>query len=146
MVGIVASWRCQCGTRVKVIAEADSTPASATKITSCPSCGRRHPIHADKIISVTEDMSEGSPAAVPCAEKDRLLVAQNNADDLNVDHWIHESLDAAKQTGYKSPPIGDGAGPFTVTLAYKTAARNLAERRIALAGARLAKMLDEELK
>jgi len=66
--------------------------------------------------------------------------------DLNVDHWINESFDAAKQTSYKSPPIGAGAGPFTLTLAYKTAARNLAEKRIALAGARLAKILNEELK
>ena len=95
MVGIVASWRCQCGTCVKVIAEADSTPASATKITSCPSCGRRHPIHADKIISVTEDMSEGSPAAVPCAEKDRLLVAQNNA--FNV--YMHGASELAEAVG-----------------------------------------------
>ena len=101
MVGIVASWRCKCGTRVKVIAEADSTPASATKITSCPSCGRRHPIHADKIISVTEDMSEGSPAAVPCAEKDRLLVAQNNAFNI----YMHEASDLAEAVA-----LGKAAG------------------------------------
>lgn len=68
------------------------------------------------------------------------------ANDLNVDHWINESFDAAKQTAYKSPPIGAGAGPFTLTPVYKTAARNLAEKRIALAGARLAKILNEELK
>ena len=66
--------------------------------------------------------------------------------DLNVDHWINESFDAAKQTSYKSPPIGAGVGPFTVTLAYKTAAQNLAKERIALAGARLAKILNDELK
>jgi hypothetical protein len=38
------------------------------------------------------------------------------------------------------------AGPFTLTKTYKTAARKLAEKRIALAGARLAKILNEELK
>jgi hypothetical protein len=95
MAGIAASWRCQCGSRVKVIAEADSTPASATKIASCPSCGHRHPIRADKIISVTEDMSEGSPAAVPCAEKDRLLVAQNNAFNI----YMHEASELAEAVG-----------------------------------------------
>jgi hypothetical protein len=68
------------------------------------------------------------------------------ANDLNVSDWIKESFDAAKQTAYKSPPIGPGTGAFTLTLAYKTAARNLAEKRIALAGARLAKILNEELK
>ena len=71
---------------------------------------------------------------------------ENAANDLDVDHWIQESFDAAQQTAYKSPPIGAGAGPFTLTMAYKTAARNLAKQRIALAGARLAKMLNEELK
>jgi hypothetical protein len=40
-----------------------------------------------------------------------------------------------------------GAGPFTLTLSYnKTTARSLAEKQIALAGARLAKILNEELK
>jgi hypothetical protein len=95
MVEIVASWRCKCGIRVKVIGEAHSTRASATQIASCPSCGHRHPIHADKIISVTEDMSEGSPPAVPCAEKDRLLVAQNNAFNI----YMHEASELAEAVG-----------------------------------------------
>jgi len=43
-------------------------------------------------------------------------------------------------------PIGAGAGQFTLNQAYKTAARKLAEKRIALAGARLAKILNEELR
>lgn len=68
------------------------------------------------------------------------------ASDLDVSHWIDESFDAAKQTAYKKPPIGAGVGPFTLSQAYKTAARKLAEKRIALAGARLAKILNEELR
>src|SRR5262249_2012806 len=68
------------------------------------------------------------------------------ANDLDVSHWINESFEAAKQTSYKRPPIGAGAGPFTLTQTYQTAARKLAEKRIALAGARLAKILNEELK
>ena len=68
------------------------------------------------------------------------------ANDLDVRHWIDESFEAAKQTVYKKPPIGAGAGPFTLSQAYKTAARKLAEKRIALAGARLAKILNEELR
>jgi hypothetical protein len=95
MVEIIASWRCKCGTRVKVIAEADSTAASATKIASCPSCGHRHPIHADKIISVMEDIAEVSPAAVSCAEKDPLLVAQNNAFNI----YTHEASELAEAVG-----------------------------------------------
>lgn len=68
------------------------------------------------------------------------------ANDLDVSHWINESFEAAKLTVYKKPPIGAGAGPFTLTQTYKTTARKLAEKRIALAGARLAKILNEELK
>ena len=39
-----------------------------------------------------------------------------------------------------------GIGPFTLTQTYKTAARTLAEKRIVLAGARLAKAINDELK
>jgi len=67
------------------------------------------------------------------------------ANDLDVSHWIDESLEAGQQTVYKTPIVA-GAGPFTVTQAYKTAARKLAEKRIALAGARLAKILNEDLR
>jgi S1/P1 Nuclease len=71
---------------------------------------------------------------------------ESAVNDLNVSDWIKESFDAAKQTSYKSPPIGAGAGPFTLTLAYKTTARNVAEKRIALAGGAVSKVLNEELK
>jgi hypothetical protein len=37
-------------------------------------------------------MSEGRPAGVPCAEKDRLLVAQNNAFNI----YMHEASDLAE--------------------------------------------------
>ena len=67
------------------------------------------------------------------------------AADLDVDHWIDESFNAAKQTVYRAP-IGAGAGPFTLTQPYEDDARELAEQRVALAGARLAKILNEELK
>jgi S1/P1 Nuclease len=68
------------------------------------------------------------------------------ADDLDVQHWIDESFNAAKGAVYKNPPIGAGIGPFTLTQTYKTTARALAEKRIALAGARLAKILNDELR
>jgi S1/P1 Nuclease len=73
------------------------------------------------------------------------LCFQSAANDLDVSHWIDESLKAAEQIVYKTP-IGAGTGRFTLTQAYKTAARKFAEKRIALAGARLAKILNEELR
>jgi hypothetical protein len=55
------------------------------------------------------------------------------------------SFKEAQQTVYKTP-IGVGPEPFTLTPAYKTEALKLAQKRIAVAGARLAKILNEELK
>jgi hypothetical protein len=58
--------------------------------------------------------------------------------------WIAEGFDLARTRVYV-PPIGAGDGPFTISPAYQTAASALAEARIALAGARLAGMLNETL-
>jgi len=55
------------------------------------------------------------------------------------------SFELAKKYAYRSP-IGDDNGPFQLTQAYKKKARSVAEDQIALAGARLAKMLNEHLR
>ncbi len=59
--------------------------------------------------------------------------------------WIDESFQAAKQQVYVSP-VAAGDGPFTLTPAYKSAAGKLAQQRVALAGARLANLINNELK
>jgi hypothetical protein len=81
MTRMVALWRCKCGTRAKVVAEAGSSP-SAEQMASCPKCRAPHAVHADKIISVIEETFERSPYAFPCKEKERMLVAQNKALDI----------------------------------------------------------------
>jgi hypothetical protein len=58
--------------------------------------------------------------------------------------WIDESFQAAKSHAYKSP-IGVGEGPFTVDAAYTHATEALARKRVALAGARLARLLTDAL-
>ncbi|HJT20093.1 MAG TPA: S1/P1 nuclease [Nitrospira sp.] len=58
--------------------------------------------------------------------------------------WIEESVLAAKQTAYATP-IGPEEGPYDLTDTYKAAAREVAERRIALAGIRLANLLNDAL-
>jgi S1/P1 Nuclease len=55
--------------------------------------------------------------------------------------WLAESLRLAESTVYASP-IGDGAGPYSLTKEYKARARETAELRIALAGYRLAALLN----
>jgi len=58
--------------------------------------------------------------------------------------WLGESFNLAKSDAYKSPVIGDTRG--TITAEYKANAENIAKKRIALAGARLAKLLDDAFK
>jgi hypothetical protein len=59
--------------------------------------------------------------------------------------WVKESFEDAQKEVYIAP-IGTGDGPFTLTAAYKANARKVAKERIALAGARLANVLNAELK
>jgi hypothetical protein len=59
--------------------------------------------------------------------------------------WVHESFLAAEKYVYV-PPIGPGSGPYAITPQYFAAARTVANERVALAGARLANLLNKELK
>jgi hypothetical protein len=67
------------------------------------------------------------------------------ASDLNVSHWVDEGVQNAKDSVYVAP-VGLGAGPFTITNEYQKAAKALAKKQVALAGARLANLLNAELK
>jgi hypothetical protein len=75
------------------------------------------------------------------------LPRANSADAAKSDEkdWIAESFQAAETTVY-SAPIAAGDGPFTLNTQYKRNAGKLAKQRIALAGARLANLLNTELK
>lgn len=66
--------------------------------------------------------------------------------DLNVGHWVATSADLAKSEAYKDPPIGSTNGPFTLTAGYRTNMTKIAKVRIAVGGARLAKILNEKLR
>jgi hypothetical protein len=59
--------------------------------------------------------------------------------------WIDESFSSAKDYVY-DPPVGDGAGPYTLTKKYKARALRLAKQRVALAGTRLANLLNDAFK
>jgi len=59
--------------------------------------------------------------------------------------WVQESFDAAKSHVYVDPILA-GVGPFTLTAAYKASAKAVARKRVALAGERLANLLNDELK
>jgi|SRR5215831_17927386 len=78
MARMVTFWRCKCGASMKVIAEIDSSPP-AKQTASCPKCHALHAVHADRIITITQDTSNLGPPLVPCEERERLLAAQSNA-------------------------------------------------------------------
>ncbi len=70
------------------------------------------------------------------------------AKDAEIDDpekWINESFEIAKKSVYRKPVLA-GSGPFVITPSYKAKASDIAEERIALAGVRLANMLDAFLK
>jgi hypothetical protein len=59
--------------------------------------------------------------------------------------WITESFQAAQSSVYVAP-IAAGTGPFTITKKYRKAANKLAKQRAAIAGLRLAGIVNDELK
>jgi len=85
------------------------------------------------------------PAAA--IQKGRLLKSANKkkAQENDIDLWIKESSSLAQAKVY-SGPIGNGDGPFTITPEYRKMALRIASQRVALAGARLANLLNQELK
>lgn len=58
--------------------------------------------------------------------------------------WVEESFNAARDHVYV-PPIGKELGPFTITPKYLDEARAVARDRVALAGVRLANLLNANL-
>lgn len=66
------------------------------------------------------------------------------ADVADPSVWLTESLALAQSRVYR-PPIGGGKGPYEITSNYKRLAGGPAEQRVALAGARLARLLNAKL-
>src|SRR5882724_6054470 len=99
-------------------------------------------LHAfwDGLLGTTSSLSAVVKAAKKLPKANATLAAKSDEKD-----WIAESFQEAQHTVY-SAPIAVGDGPFTLTPQYKTAAAKLAKRRVALAGARLANLLNTELK
>jgi hypothetical protein len=58
--------------------------------------------------------------------------------------WAQESFELAKTVAYGAP-IGPGKGPYYVTANYRKRVGSTAEKQVALAGARLAKLIEAAL-
>lgn len=59
--------------------------------------------------------------------------------------WMIESFDLAQGEAYR-PPVGAGSGPFSLTSKYRNSSQAVMKAQIALAGARLANLLNNELR
>jgi hypothetical protein len=104
--------------------------------------GRQSELHAywDDVLGTSQPPRSAIIAAKKLRALDPILVTKTNEAD-----WMIESFQDPKQDVYVNP-VGDGHGPFQLTSAYKAAAKNLAQQRVTLAGARLANLLNTEMK
>lgn len=128
-----------CATRVSATEKDGDAGGNNVKLTICPTCE----LHA------FWDQALGTSTSLVTVIKvaKRLPKAKATATaNLTIPDWVAESFGAAKATVYMDPPIGPGDGPFTPTTSYRTSVSKVAEPRIALAGERLAKILNTELK
>ena len=58
MMMTVATWRCKCGTRVKVMAKTDQKDRTVSKLpAACPDCGDMQTVYAHRIVKITTDKS-----------------------------------------------------------------------------------------
>jgi hypothetical protein len=105
---------------------------------NCTSCE----LHAfwDDLLGTNNNLKTVVKAARKLPAAEAALAAKSDEKD-----WIAESFMESQQTVYASP-IAAGNGPFTLTASYKKNAGKLAKVRVQLAGARLANLLNTELK
>jgi hypothetical protein len=99
-------------------------------------------LHAfwDGLLGTQNNLKMVTKAARKLPKADAALAAKSDEKD-----WIKESFDESQRTVYAAP-IAAGDGPFTLTTQYQKNAGKLAKQRVALAGARLANLLNTELK
>lgn len=89
----------------------------------------------------------------PCLDRAKVYATnlesadRNAAQNLKTDAWVKESYELARRDVYRAP-IGEDDGPYTIVPMsnYEVEGYRLAQKRVALAGARLAAVLNHELK
>jgi hypothetical protein len=113
----------------------------------CPSaCGEHNPnLHVfwDAALTSVTDRAQARGAARVAA---LALTPANPAAVAIQDEavWLQESFTAARNVVYANP-VGTDNGPFALSEAYKANAKALASARVALAGARLALLIEQRL-
>ncbi|MGC2236281.1 MAG: S1/P1 nuclease [Pyrinomonadaceae bacterium] len=109
-----------------------------------PSCDSLHGFW-DGIFGTASKPQQAIPRAIKVGNSLN-PASQTMVENLEESDWIDESFALAKEIVYKNPPIKTGKGPFNVTDKYRNRAIDKANQQVALAGARLARILNSELK
>jgi hypothetical protein len=108
-----------------------------TTETSC-----RLALHAfwDDLLGTSSSVAAAIKVADQLPKADEVLASKSREAE-----WADESFTAAQKWVYATP-IDATRGPFTLTAKYQANAKKEARERVALAGARLARLLNSELK
>jgi hypothetical protein len=93
----------------------------------------------DDLLTSSSDPADALRVAQTLPDADAI-----RATDLDTETWMREAKEFARQDVYVDP-IAAGEGPFAITQAYRDAAKELARKQVALAGTRLANLLNAEL-
>ncbi|HLH30014.1 MAG TPA: hypothetical protein VKY31_02350 [Terriglobia bacterium] len=59
MIKTVATWRCKCGTSIKVVGEVPRDKPHTTQKAACPKCGESQSVYAETIHSITIEKDLG---------------------------------------------------------------------------------------
>ncbi len=98
----------------------------------------------DELHAFWDDLLGNSKSPTAAIKAGKALSPAPAESDQDIHAWIEESFEAAKAYVY-TPPIGPGRGPYKLTAEYKRVADKIGEERVAIAGARLARFLDDNL-
>ncbi|HEV2700910.1 MAG TPA: S1/P1 nuclease [Steroidobacteraceae bacterium] len=89
-------------------------------------------------------LGRGTPEQAVALARHLPTPAPRRVADTAIGAWVEESGELARRVAYASP-IGPGSGPYALTDAYRDQARIIAGERVALAGRRLAVLLNGAL-
>jgi hypothetical protein len=116
---------------------------SVKLVSGCAECGGANELHGfwDGVVGETNRATVAATFGATLTAADATPAA-----DADIDHWITESFDLARSKVYMNPPIGVTVGPFSILSGYRSDALNLSKKQIALAGARLANLINTSLR
>jgi hypothetical protein len=112
------------------------------RLAPCDGCEKVLHAYWDDVLGTGTSPADAAVAAAAIAP-----APDDAAADLDQAHWVQESFVAAQRYAYAGPSIGAGGkGPYKLTEQYQADAKSVATQRVALAGARLANLLNQLLK